>query len=652
MCCRPQHFLSLLILTASLLNTLSVCAIENDFFRQQDLSFKEALFYAHQGAYFDAIVRLDADYLQLRRSNKESEIDFDVGELELRYRMHQGAGRAIQRVLDAKNIPQPIRNQAAYRLARIYYAKGYYHFVEHALDLIASDASRSLIQRSDLLRAQVRILQAKYKDAIQLLKPIYKSSFLEGYAAFNLAVAYLLDDQLEKGIKLLNEVSALPGNDMETLALHDKANITIGYRMLAAERPVEARSYFERVRLSGPFSNKALLWAGWTDVAQQNFDRALVPWTELQQRSAKDAAVQEALLALPYAYTQVNLFGQAALRYKEAITQFEQEIENLSASIKAISNGELRQALLRSADDQSTNYLHRLRMQEKAPATRYLLDLMAKHDFQESVKNIRDLEQLRLNTIQRLSSIQAFRDLLRLRRQYYQPRLPVIEKELETQNGLMHALMLHRDEFEQQLGNAQQSRDARFFITQAELGMEKQLIEIDQKLSRLSTQAGIRQARARVARLQGVLDWRINSEFALRLNAAQQQLKVLDKLLTLLNERYQNVLEVKRQAYQSYSANDASLDQFSRRLQVLRDNASALILRQATYLEKAVVQELEIRRARLVDYRVKARFALAESYDRFTRKQAAEAAERIRTQGRVDQTKRQGARIPETDRAE
>ncbi len=51
--------------------------------------------------------------------------------------------------------------------------------------------------------------------------------------------------------------------------------------------------------LDGPFSNQALLSAGWAHVNAQSFDRALVPWGILAKREVTDSAVQEAMLALP-----------------------------------------------------------------------------------------------------------------------------------------------------------------------------------------------------------------------------------------------------------------------------------------------------------------------------------------------------------------
>ncbi len=48
---------------------------------------------------------------------------FSVGDFELSYRMHRKAGRAIKAVLEG-DVDQQVKNEAAYRLARIYYEAG------------------------------------------------------------------------------------------------------------------------------------------------------------------------------------------------------------------------------------------------------------------------------------------------------------------------------------------------------------------------------------------------------------------------------------------------------------------------------------------------------------------------------------------------
>src|SRR6267154_5614302 len=110
----------------------------------RDLYFGEALYQAYQGQYFDALERLDAELAQHRRLDEPErdslqyhirQADFSVGDFELRYRMHLRAGRAIKAVLEA-DVDQPVKNEAAFRLARIEFQKDQPEDALHALERI------------------------------------------------------------------------------------------------------------------------------------------------------------------------------------------------------------------------------------------------------------------------------------------------------------------------------------------------------------------------------------------------------------------------------------------------------------------------------------------------------------------------------------
>ena len=75
----------------------------------KDPYFGEALYYAHQQHYFDALERLDAEIAQHNRVDEPhldslhhhiDHAEFSVGDFELNYRMHHRAGRAIKAVLE------------------------------------------------------------------------------------------------------------------------------------------------------------------------------------------------------------------------------------------------------------------------------------------------------------------------------------------------------------------------------------------------------------------------------------------------------------------------------------------------------------------------------------------------------------------------
>src|SRR5512141_2573562 len=122
----------------------------------KDLHFGEALYYAFQGDWFGAISRLDTELVQHYRVDEPerdtlhfhiNQAEFDVGDFELAYRMHQRAGRAIKAVIEGK-VEEPVRNEALYRLARIYFQKDQPESALQAVERIHGDVPEKI--RADL----------------------------------------------------------------------------------------------------------------------------------------------------------------------------------------------------------------------------------------------------------------------------------------------------------------------------------------------------------------------------------------------------------------------------------------------------------------------------------------------------------------------
>src|SRR5690606_9904366 len=116
-----------------------------------------------------------------------------------------------------------------------------------------------------------------------------------GYARYNLGVALVRLGRTSDGAAMLERVGTMPFDPLDEAgaSLRDKANLALGFAWLQAGQAALAKPSLQRVRLSGPFSTKALLGVGWADAELADHRAALVPWLELKERSLLDAAVQE-----------------------------------------------------------------------------------------------------------------------------------------------------------------------------------------------------------------------------------------------------------------------------------------------------------------------------------------------------------------------
>ncbi len=133
--------------------------------------------------------------------------------------------------------------------------------------------------------------------------------------------------------------------------------------------------------------------------------------------------------------------------------------------------------------------------------------------------------------------------------------------------------------------------------------------------------------KSRIRRLRGVLDWKIYTEYDQRLTAAYKNLRDLDHVIELLHKQYTSFVRTRQAATQSYEGYDEMIRNQRARITAAREKVGELMARQGHMLESMAVDELTKRRDRLAEFQIKARFAMADSYDRASKAQLRKGAE-------------------------
>lgn len=588
-----------------------------------DLYFGEALFHAYQDDWFGAISRLDSE-LKQHYLLDEPQLDslfqhvnaaeFSVGDFELAYRMHQRAGRAISAVING-NVAEDVRNAAIYRLARTYYQKGQAVNALHALERIKGKVPAAIKTDLDDLRALVLIATGRFVEAIDLLRALRENDRQSGFSDYNLGIALFLDGQIKAAFKQLDATGRMKSKTSLQQTLKDKSNLVLADQLLAHENYEQAKNAFDRVGLKGPFSNRSLLGSGWADASQGRFEQALVPWSLLSERAVTDESVQEALLAAPYAYGKLGVYSRAALLYGQALQIFTAEIDRLSNSITSIRQGHFLKALTNGQLQQDSNWMVRLRQLPNSPETYYLLELLASHDFQEALKNYLDLEQLRQKLEHWRTDLDAFRELIEQRRSYYQPLLPQIDQKFRLFDARMRLRLEQRDRIEHRLNGLLTAPRPELLMT-ADERIVKERLKTLAEATDLSDSDQLR-----VKRLDGVINWQMRLAYDQRQTEAFEHLYALNQHIQTMQDQYHSFVRLRQAATQSYKGYDDKIRRQQIRISGAAEKLDKLMKRQGHMLETMAINELEQRRQRLDEFQIKARFAMADSYDRAATKQ-------------------------------
>ena len=592
--------------------------------------FGEALFHAYQGDFFGALERLDAELAQHYGVDEPpldslypyvENAEFSVGDFELEYRMHLRAGRAIRAVLEG-NVPDAVRTDAAYRLARLYFEKGQPETARTVLDSIRGELPAGLEDDIEFLRANVFLALDRPDDAARILRRIQDSDSLQGFATYNLGIALLESGQPIDAVRELDRAGRVDAHDRDTGAIRDKANLVLGTLLFEGDQVERARSTLERVRLEGPFSNQALLREGWAEADIEQFERAVVPWSVLAGRDTTDPAVQEAKLALPYAYSRLNVHGRAAVLYQQAVESFQGELAKLDASIASIERGDFLTALEREEIKQDKDWVIRLRSLPDAPETFYLVSLIASHDFQTALQNYLDLTDLRRTLVAAQTSLEAFDDLIEKRHAYHEPRLPELDRDFRRLDAKMRLRLTQREHLAKRLEQMLRAPNPELLATAEEHVDGERLAQLMTRLEALPDDSAASAVRARIERLQGLLWGRLETEYHERLTAVNDHLAALDADVEALDLRYQAFVRARQAATHGYLGYTSQIADLRQRGQLSLETIDSLKSRQGEQLEEVATAVLTARREQLAAYQNQARFAFADSYDRAAKSQA------------------------------
>ncbi|MEO7775277.1 MAG: hypothetical protein ABIT36_13385 [Steroidobacteraceae bacterium] len=581
--------------------------------RVQDLHYGDVLFYFYQDENFEALTRLEAYDQWHQLPHHAGEAELLAGGLYLQLGMHNEAGRRFESLLRPE-IPAGVRNRAWFYLAKVWYARGYLDKTEHALTQITGMLPPSMEAEKQHLLANALMRLGRFDAAIALLQGWSGPEDWMTYARFNLGVALARSNRLADADPLLTMVGTLNSDNDEMLALKDKANLALGFAYLQAEQPARAKPVLERVRLNGAQSNKALLGVGWAAAALGNYRDALAPWLELHGRNLLDAAVQESLLAVPYAFGKLEANAQAADYYEKALESFSAESQRIDGSIQRIGEVRMLDALLADDTDKGHGWFWQLQALPDAPESRYLYTVLAGNDFQEGLKNYRDLDYLGSQLQRWDENMAAYTDMVQTREKAYADRVPRTDALLASKQ--VDNLEARRDTIETQLNEVVTANDVAALGTPEERDQWQRVLRLEEAAATAPGSPELGAQREKLRLIKGVLQWRLTQNFRERLWNERRQITQLDAALAEAHNRWVRV----ERARQSAPSNTG---EFAVRIAVLQSRLSSLRVQLAVaaeaqndFLERMAITNLQAQKERIATYEVQARFALATIYDR------------------------------------
>jgi tetratricopeptide (TPR) repeat protein len=434
----------------------------------QDPSVRDALFESYQGEHFTAITRLQSAQKTGRIKGNPERANLVLGGLYLAYGFHQEAANIFEAFL-ATDQPPEVRDEAWFYLAKTQYQRGDYEKALQALYKIRGDLGISLQPERYLIEAVIYMKQDRLDDAVNVLKKVDQRTNWWAYGRYNLAITLYRLGKSQEAEAVLDQVGSMVAADQEMQDLKDKANVMQGYASLEAGEAEKAKTYFKRLKINGMHSNQGLLGLGRAYSANKENEKSLVPWLELIERNPSDPAVQDALMAVPYALGQMEAYKQSLEYYEKAMRLFQEEINKINTAAEAVGGGKLIEGLIRAQTGESVSGLWTEKKVLNTPEGEYLWPLLTQYEFRETLFNYQRL-RVSLGKLEGWSALLGtLKSMSEKRRATYESRITQLQSQilLASEKLNHHLQKLAYDELERRKKRlVQYFNEARFSVAQ------------------------------------------------------------------------------------------------------------------------------------------------------------------------------------------
>ncbi len=578
----------------------------------QDLRYGVVLYDFFQDDYFQALTEL---LLGEQKQDMPHHAEFARllrGGISLSYGMDAQA-RSIFEELLAQHPQAAVRDRAWFYLGKSYYERGDNDDALTMLNRSGNEIPAQLMQERDYLRANIALRRGDLAGATVPASNDKELNPWLPYLLFNRGVLQSQRGDAKAAADSFAQLAALPLREEEHKALRDRAFTASGYTYLGAKQPQMALDVFRQVRLHSPFADKALLGYGWAAVQLNDFKLALQPWQELGQRSLLSPAVQEGLLAVPYAYEKLGAPAQALQQYEHAEQLYTQEIARIDDATNTLQNTSLLNLWLDSKA--KAVWLSRHAELPVAPQLPYLEHLLALDPIQEILKDMRDLgvlEQYLNDWRDRLSALDAAQAL------QYQRRQEVLKtRPDQALAARLDALQQQRDAVAAQLQKAEQTGDGAILMEAKDIVIWKRLERVRRNIDILQ-QAGrdVGADEQQYQRYRGLLYWDVQESYFARRWKLTKELRDIDTQLA--KARLEKAVLANLVARANAPEQGPRIRALDTRLQSILQNIHAAQTQGNNVLRARAVDELQSQRARLVAYLSRAKLEKARLLDKGT----------------------------------
>jgi hypothetical protein len=215
--------------------------------------------------------------------------------------------------------------------------------------------------------------------------------------------------------------------------------------------------------------------------------------------------------------------------------------------------------------------------------------------------------------VQWQNEMPAYHNILDLRRQTYEKRLPKLNEHAQS---IMHeTFQSQMKQLAHEVKRIDREEDEVALNTKAERQLLNKLDKVEEQINDLKGSIEVYDSWEKYKFLRGIIEWEINTDFKVRLWKAKKQLNELDKILTETAARQSGLGQVKIRAPKGFEGYGDQINEMQVRIEALQIDLRKSLIKQQHYVQRLVITELLNHQKRISDYRDQARFSIARIND-------------------------------------
>ncbi len=582
----------------------------------QDLSYGVMLYEYFQHDYLSALTELEVARKRGGIDGHGSHPDLMEGGIMLSYGMDRSAEKIFNRLLADYKEPA-VRDQAWFYLGKIAYQRAEFERSANSFDKIKDDLPANLRDEFLFLTANLLINARQLDRARQRIDKLDKNSPWQPYARFNLGVAYAAEnadaggDALPQATAAFAKLDEYARDSDELKALSDRANLAAGYVLLRAGRQADAIEAFKRVRLDGPYTSQAMLGYGWAAAELKDYKLALTPWQRLSEQSLISSSVQESYLAVPFAYEQLGAERQALEEFERSAAAYEKELQRIDQALATLQDADIVKLFVREMGTEASNWIITGNDLDVKPQTPYLAHLIAQHQFQSGLRDLRDAYAMQANLERWEHKVATFSYAVESYEIARDKKRDGADQQALKQ---LDELQQRHDQLTQRVAAIEKGNAVLALLPNDEQASVRKLAAVQTKLNDADNSgADVAEEQQRLNLLRGVLLWQAAEQYPDNLRTVKKALAesklILDKAAATKTQ-VQGLLQT---ADTSRAQQRVRTGQ--QQLQAAREQSEATIAAARAYLAELASAELGKQRRNIMRYLSQARLAIARLYD-------------------------------------